>query len=234
MRVNSLLLATLSLTLNRVLIEAAFSYDGLVLTSIDVNKKPIDGRPNRVEFYGDMNDGSRDDKTAVFLTNVKRARTEGRRLILEADEVNANEVEKSRLKPLLCIHGFNVSPEKHLEECAKASELSKKFNNFNLIPVIWPAKGDAGLSNYRNKQQEEAEGAGKAFKSLKKYADMFPSKSLHAHSMGNRVLRYAADAGFTFDNIFMVAAVSYVNLLPLFGNVRAMLNLLVLILTSGY
>ena len=221
----TLLLAIVSLTV----IEAKFGYDGLVLTSIDVKAKPIDGRPNRVEFYGDMNDGTNDDDTAVFLTNItmKTREDEEGRLVLEGDVVDPKEVPVD-LKPLLCIHGFNVSPMKHMEECKKAQKFTEEFTP---IPVIWPAKGNS-LLNYPDKRVTESVGAGKAFKTLNKYACKFRSKSLHAHSMGNRVLRYAADAGFTFDNIFMVGAVSLCRC-TLYGNMKTHITN-GLILTSGY
>ena len=182
-----------------------FSYDGLVLTSIDVIEAPTEGRPNRVEFPGHLAKGTSDDKTAYFLRNVKEARRENGGLVLEADKVDISNLEASRMKkPLFCIHGFNVSAEDHLMACQKAQESSEKFNP---IPVIWPAKGE-GRTSYFGKRKTESVGAGTALKTLTKFIGKFPKKSLHAHSMGNRVLRYAADAGFTFDNIFMVAAVS--------------------------
>ena len=67
-------------------------------------------------------------------------------------------------------------------------------------------------STYKDVQDNGAVGAAKAFANLSTVLNQFPSKSVMTHSMGNRVLRLAAqnmaDAGegFAFDNIFMVAA----------------------------
>ena len=199
-------------------IEAKLLYKDLVLTSIDVTKAPTEQRPNRVEFPGGVVDGTDSDDTAVFLKNVSEARRENGKLILEGDLVDIRTVEKlTNNKALFCIHGFNVAPEVHMEECKNARGSTQKFT---LIPVIWPAKAEGGItpSNYSRKRETESVGAGKAFKTLKKYIDSgkLKYKSLHAHSMGNRVLRYAADAGFTFDNIFMVAAVSTTFVFPFF------------------
>ena len=74
------------------------------------------------------------------------------------------------------------------------------------LPIIWPSKG--GVINYQGDRGSSALRAGQAFKTLKRGVDSFPSKSLLYHSMGNWVLRHAADAKFCFDIIFMVAAVS--------------------------
>jgi len=80
----------------------------------------------------------------------------------------------------------------------------KGKGKFMLVPVIWPSAGGVKYSSDR----VNASGAGNAFKTLKKGIDSFPRKSLLCHSMGNFVLRHAADATFKFDNIFMAAAVS--------------------------
>lgn len=105
-------------------------------------------------------------------------------------------------KPLLCIHGFNVQPESHLTTCCQHKD---KFTKFTLIPVIWPSKG--GVLNYFQDREGGSKCAGRALKKcLVEYGGMFPRKSLLAHSMGNRMLRFAADSKFEFDNIFMAAA----------------------------
>ena len=69
--------------------------------------------------------------------------------------------------------------------------------------MIWPTAG--GVTKYVL-DRDNSEIAGLALKSMLEYSKRFPRKSLLAHSMGNRVLRYAADSKFEFDNIFMVAA----------------------------
>ena len=183
------------------ILAAKPAYDGLVMTSIDV-KRPDPNNPKRVEFCGRIR-GNEKDSDAVILTNVVEVRREGwkRVPIFQADEVDISEVKKSIKKPLLCIHGFNVQPESHLEQCRTKRH---EFKNFDLIPVIWPSTG--GIYNYWG-DRGYSKGAGKALRqSMEKYAGMFPRKSLLAHSMGNRVLRYAADSKYMFDNIFMCAA----------------------------
>lgn len=208
-------------TVTRVL--AIIKYDDLVLTSIHV--KDIEGRPGRVEFSG-MIKGRKDVKS-VFLKNIVEVRREGwvgnRRPVFEADIVPLKEVKETIKcshtakykipykedgiplhtdgKPLLCVHGFNIQPGDHLKQCLEAKD---KFKHFKLIPVIWHSEG--GLRNYFGDRRTNSVGAGKAFKALSQYAGEFPKQALIAHSMGNRVLRAAADAKFKFDNIFMVAA----------------------------
>lgn len=195
----------------RILASASrVTYDGLVLTSIDVKK--VDGQPNKVKFCGKIK-GKVDDTDAVFLKNVVQTneKDEDGERIFVADKVSVSEAksiinkaaEGGKGKPLFCIHGFNVQPGSHLISCNKHS---KKFNKgkFMLVPVIWPS--DGGVINYRNDRYGSSIGAGEAFKSLRKGMENFPDKSLIAHSMGNRVLRFAADARFKFDNIFMAAA----------------------------
>lgn len=193
-----------------IIVSARINYEGLVLTSIDV--KPIDGQPNRVKFSGKIK-GKKDDDDAVFLKNVIQTndRDEDGERLFEAVKVSVSEAKKiidkasedGRGKPLFCIHGFNVQPGSHLNSCKKHQV---KFNQgkFMLVPVIWPS--DGGVSNYLGDRYGNSMGAGEALKSLKKGFDCFPSKSLLAHSMGNRVLRFAANAKFKFDNIFMAAA----------------------------
>lgn len=154
----------------------------------------------------------------MFLKEVKTVKTEGpfwnRTPVFEAERVPLSEVKrqvedahtdpntgKKDGRPLLCIHGFNVQPESHLKECL---EHQVKFSKFKLIPVIWPSAG--GILSYWG-DRDGSEGAGKAFRSsLAQYEDAFPRKALLTHSMGNRVLRFAADERFQFDNIFMAAA----------------------------
>lgn len=185
----------------------SFTYEGLVLTSIDM--RDGDG-PGKVEFDNEIS-GKKDDSDAVFIKNIKVVREEGGgwfsapKKIYEADLVNLDEansaVDGMGKKPLLCIHGFNVEPDAHLTSC---NEAVGKFEKFALIPVIWPSEGST--TSYGTDQDKNTVGAGKAFKTLSKIAAKFPNKSLMAHSMGNRVLRMAASENFQFDNIFMVAA----------------------------
>jgi hypothetical protein len=187
------------------------TYDGLVLTSIDV--KPVDGTERTVTFSGSIA-GKANDATATFLENVRQINDtdeDGKRLfeaetltVKEAKAIISNgDSEEGEGKPLFCVHGFSTQPGTHLK---RLNDAAKKFNKgkFMLVPVIWPTSD----ANYWSVADTNAPGAGKAFKTLKRGIDSFPRKSLLCHSMGNIVLRHAADENFKFDNIFMAAAVS--------------------------
>ena len=191
------------------------TYDGLVLTSIDVT--PVKDKPGFVTFKGGKL-GKSDDDTATFLDNVKQINDtdeagerlfEGRKLSVAEAKAILNEAspDGKNGKPLFCLHGFNVQPGNHLKafnEKRMKGTFSK--GKFMPVPVIWPSQG--GVDGYWGDRGNSAPGAGKAFKTLKRGVDSFPSKSILCHSMGNWVLRHAADAKFRFDNIFLVAAVS--------------------------
>jgi len=177
------------------------NYEGLVLTTIDVVDAP---NSDRVRFSGSIQ-GSESDTTATFLSNVKEMKETG---MFEADRVSVDQAKSiiresyGGSKPLFCIHGFWTEPGTHLKDVAKKQE---NFNEgrFMLVPVIWP---NAGGVKYGRDRVKASPGAGKALQTLKTEIDSFPRKSLLCHSMGNNVLRHAADAKFKFDNIFMSAA----------------------------
>merc|ERR1712038_182980 len=193
-------------------------YEGLVLTSIDVQK--VNG--NTVRFNGSIR-GEANDKTATFLKNVREINKDQgwwRRIgsvfdsgerIFEAETVTVEDAKEimdknssdGKGQPLFCVHGFNVEPGDHLDNMKTQSN---KFDQgkFTLVPVIWPSEG--GLAEYDTDRRRNAAGAANAFKTLKQGVDSFPSSSLLCHSMANRVLRDFADEGFQFDNIFMAAA----------------------------
>jgi len=188
------------------------NYDGVVLTSINVKKKP--GTDKTVTFSGSIK-GSADDQTTTFLHKINQINDkdeDGKRLF-QAETLTIAEAKKiineggeggNEGKPLFCIHGFSVQPGNHLKNLNNLNKKKFTKGKFILVPVIWPS------SKFKYWDDREASmGAGKAFAAVKDTIDSFPSKSLLCHSMGNRVLRHAADAKFKFDNIFMVAAVSF-------------------------
>merc|ERR1739845_289513 len=156
--------------------------------------------------------GSADDRYATFHHKIKQINDKdknGQRLF-QAETLTVAEAKKiineggeggKDGKPLFCIHGFTVQPGYHLKKLKDLNQKKFTKGKFMLVPVIWPSS----KVEYWN-DREASLGAGKSFKTLKKEVNSFPSKSLLCHSMGNRVLRYAADAKFKFDNIFMVAA----------------------------
>ncbi len=190
-------------------LASPYLYKGLAVTSIDVidtGKVSEEGNPI-VTFDGSIQ-GSASDQDAVFLKHIKdNGKTlEAEKLTVKQakDIINGASADKKG-KPLFCIHGFNVQPRSHLKTIKDVSVTQFNEGKFMPVPVMWPSKG--GANNYLG-DRVTSPGAGNGLKSLKKALDSFPQKSLLAHSMGNRVLRYAADAKFKFDNIFMVAAVS--------------------------
>jgi len=180
-----------------------FTYEGLALTTIDVEPSPKGN--NLVIFSGSIK-GMASDTTATFLKNITQINDvdfEAEQISVEdAKEFINNASEDGVGKPLFCLHGFRVQPSIHLQT---VKDMSAKFNQgkFTLVPVMWPSVG--GLDDYWE-DRRNAPGVGTALRSLKEGIDSFPNKSVLAHSMGNRVLRHAADSDFKFDNIFMVAA----------------------------
>ena len=213
--------ASLALASGVLAAPPKYLYKGLALTSIDVKnvineengelvtsegeeKNPI------VTFDARLQEGNVNDKDACFIKNIKDLGGN----ILQAEKLTVQQAKNIIIKasadgsgkPLFCIHGYNTSPRYWLESMKDSQKKDGDgFNEgkFMPVPVIWPTVG----SDYE-KDQAFAEGAGNGLKSLKNMIDAFPEKSLLAHSMGNRVLKFAADAKFKFDNIFMVAAVS--------------------------
>lgn len=179
-----------------------YLYPDLILTSYAL-KDIGDGK---VEWK--VSDGSGDK--ATFLTNIKKTgggwfrpdKFEGKKLTIgQAKEV----LKEDSRKPLFCIHGFSVAPEGQMKDC---KESQKNFKDtLKAIPVIWPSDG-ADYFDQRDESVEAAEAFQRIveeFEKIKEELKSFPAKSVMAHSMGNRVLRFAAIATLKFDNIFMVA-----------------------------
>jgi len=191
--------------------SAGYFYKGLALTSIDVIKTgdtSWGGNP-LVHFDGTIK-GRADDKDATFLKNIKEVKDATGKKVLEAEKLTVAQAKAiinqassdGTGKPLFCIHGFSVQPRGHLKAIKEATVNRFNQGKFMPIPVMWPSGGGVKYLGDR----KTTPGAGNGLKSLKKALDSFPSKSLLAHSMGNRVLRHAADSKLKFDNIFMVAA----------------------------
>lgn len=189
-------------------------YDGVVLTSIDVNSSPTDENPQRVTF-SDKTVGSTTDTDAVFLCNIQEIAREGEgygtlidfeATVLTPSEAIAmieEEIEEGmRKKALFCIHGFNTSASFHLVDCLFAMP---KFVKTCLIPVIWPSEGRGSYFKYRE-DRTYSSAAGKALQSMKDPLNKLNGASIICHSMGNRVFRSLCDPDLNFDNIFMVAA----------------------------
>lgn len=184
------------------------TYDGLVLTSIDVVSKATTEHPNRVTFNGGI-EGKAEDTTATFLINVRQVNYSGipGRRDFEADTVTVEEAiatineaaSDGDGKPLFCIHGFGVEPGDHLRECGKHAQKFDKGKNY-LVPVIWP-----NSMAYNKNMNTVVGGVANALALIKEKVDVFPGKSLMAHSLGNYIVSIMANSKLQFDNIFMVA-----------------------------
>jgi len=184
------------------------NYDGVVLTHINVKERP---GTDIVTFSASIK-GSADERTTQFLHKIHQINDkdeDGKRLF-QAETITVAEAKKiineggeggNEGQPLFCIHGFTVQPGGHLKNLNNLNKKKFTKGKFILVPVIWPS------SKFKYwVDRETSMRAGKAFAALKDRINSFPSKSLLCHSMGNRVLRHAANAKFKFDNIFMVAA----------------------------
>ncbi len=113
---------------------------------------------------------------------------------------------------LFCVHGDSTEASEWMEEVAKARDSGFYKRNYP-VPVTWPLFSFS-LFAYFGNRNNNAKQAGQGLKNFVEIVDneLFPRKSLMMHSMGNHVVfNFACKDGtpnVTFDNIFMVAAVS--------------------------
>ncbi len=129
---------------------------------------------------------------------------------------------------LFYLHGFNSQPEKDIFPiAARLQALLDRLSDraVEVVPLIWPCDDDFGLLKDYWDDQDAAEMSGFAFgRAIGKFLDWRDSRTgeapclkhvnLLAHSMGNRVLRFALakwarDRGAApalFRNLFLVAA----------------------------
>jgi pimeloyl-ACP methyl ester carboxylesterase len=211
-----------------------YSYDGLVVTSIDYKSEPTEDRPNRITFTGytpgneakrlsgdELKKHNEERKdAATFLWKCKHiggADKDGKREY-EADKLTNEEAHTEFVKrygegckPLFSIHGFNNEPGYTFRESTKAQQKFDDGKNA-IIPVVWPNYGGPA---YDTDRSDNAPEASKELNMLVQHilgttGNLFKNKNLICHSMGNYVLRGAANPNIKFDNIFMVAAVSFV------------------------
>lgn len=178
--------------------------------------RPDPDNPKRVEFPSKLSTKEMqkyaDDEgkhEARLITNVEFFKDENK---FRADEVDISVVKASGKKLLFCLHGIDNAPEEHLEKCFKNRD---KLEKFKVIPVIWPIYKEGWVRFILLKIIEEfqldkdsAKAAALAFKEyMNKHTGQISAKSVMAHSMGNRVVRYACEGNDSkFDNIFMCAA----------------------------
>jgi len=197
----------------------AANYGNLhVVTSMDVTY-PDKKNPKRVEFASvfskkELEKYASDKHVARLITNVEFIKDKKK---FQADEVDISKAEGLRKKKLLfCVHGIDCSAEKHLNYCTKHKD---EFKKLEVVPVIWPIFKqplwkkiyNLGLTVEYQLDKTTAKAAALAFnKYMDNHTGQLPSKSVMAHSMGNRVLRYACKGNngnnSRFDNIFMCAA----------------------------
>lgn len=165
---------------------------------------------------------------ATFLKNVTYVdgkdkdgsrRYEAESLTIEKAEEEFVEKYKNKhgedadIKPFFSVFGYSGEAGYILNTCTKAQEnFDRPYNNCEvknvIIPVIWPSAGN--MLWYLEDRDENAPEAAKELSMLVQgtleNANVFKSKNLLCHSMGNRIFRMAADAKVKFDNIFMAAA----------------------------
>ena len=127
------------------------------------------------------------------------------------------------------IHGFNNFPEGKNQIFERAATMQKMIparDNVIVIPMIWPCDNDFGviLDYWDDQKSAEASSAGfaRVLGLFLKWRDEKTDPSdpctvrinMLAHSMGNRVLRYALDSWandygsvpLIFKNVFLAAA----------------------------
>jgi len=186
----------------------AYHYNDYVLTTMKMEtRQKIDDYTTQVHFDSNTKGGDK----AVFLTNITKIGTNNGIDKFEAYVISP-AIVRGRIKAkmfmnmvnhtLLAIHGFNVNFTDHLKECKDVTSGDKK--SFYLLPIIWPSDGK--LYRYWW-DRGHSKKAGEALKEcIALLGDKWSCVSLIAHSMGNRVLKYAASEKIHLDNIFMVAA----------------------------
>ncbi len=127
---------------------------------------------------------------------------------------------------LLYIHGFNNFPEgkdQIFERAETMQSMISKRNNVMVIPLIWPCDNDFGLvlDYWDDQKSAEASSAGfaRVLGLFLKWRDQQNDPctvriNMLAHSMGNRLLRYALESWVNdfgsvpmiFRNVFLAAA----------------------------
>jgi len=168
---------------------------GLIVACFDV--LTIDGKT--CTFSRKSKEGTK----AYLLNNVKHdPQKDGTHQykadILEfadAKEFLRGEIEKHKeAKPLFCIHGFTVHINGMFTQLAKAEVRFREECKYFPIPVLWATHGFFG-QYYDDKRRAELAGIGlkRILINIAKLFDNAVPKSLLCHSMGNRVLCYAAD-----------------------------------------
>lgn len=193
--------------------RVAIEYDGLIVTTIITKAEA--GSSNVVTF----NEYDGNGVEAVFLHKIREIsdpqQVERGKREFSATKLSIDEAKKiidassTTSSPLFLVHGFDVEPSDYLEY--NYSNFQKKDIYYH-VPVIWASEGNT-LAYYGD-QGKNSMNAGNAMKAFVDFIpnDTFSRKSLLMHSMGNHAVFNGACASatpdVTFDNIFMVAAVS--------------------------
>jgi len=157
---------------------------------------------------------------ATFICNCEYDSTvgqnsEGER-VFKADKLTIREAKTWFVReygkdcvPFFWVHGYDNEPLGVMTTAQIAqTTLNSSEKKCKIVPVLWPSYGltrydiDLDYAKEASKELRLIFGLGVGV------ANVFEKKNLMCHSMGNFILRNAADSRIKFDNIFMVAAVS--------------------------
>jgi len=157
---------------------------------------------------------------ATFVHNcewVSSSEGDGKR-VFKADKLTMLEAKQffidengSDAVPFFAVHGFNMEPGVNMLDAQKGQNRLDLLvddddkEKIVIVPVLWPC------DNFNHKvDKANATEAGVEIHQMLDQAmattNIFPKKNLVCHSMGNFLLRRAANERLQFDNIFMVAA----------------------------
>jgi len=162
---------------------------------------------------------------ATYLKNVKFVGgkdEEGSRIFtgesLTIDKVEEEFVQKygSKAKPFFSVFGYSGEAGYIMDTCSKSQLIFDEQTKAEgwearniIIPVIWPSNGSVLPTEYLRDKVENIPEAEKEFSMLIEgtlaNANVFKSKNLLCHSLGNRLLSKTANGSVKFDNIFMAA-----------------------------
>ncbi len=165
-------------------------------------------------------EGAEDGGTDSFLYDITKEENGFFKAKYLTPETAAQKLhEEAGGKHLLfCVHGHNTEASAYMEWTTNARD-SGYFEKSYPVPVTWPLEatdwGDINAEYYDNRD-DHGPAAGRALQNFINNIDndyLFPRKSLMMHSLGNHVVFNWACKGdeapkVTFDNIFMVGAVS--------------------------
>lgn len=132
--------------------------------------------------------------------------------------IEKEDTSEVKLVPIFCVHGFFVEPNALFNNLNPQIQRFVDGKKYYPVPVLWPCRTNTYVGapgrNYEIDQTTTSQSAGVLFKQMADLVpnNLWPKKALMMHSMGNHVVFNGACAAgtpdATFDDIFMVAAVS--------------------------